>query len=181
LDARTVDIVVDGVKVASGIPYPGVGNYVELDAGEHRVQVFQAGKTGVATVETVVLLAGGQSLTVAVVGNDPVELVSIPDGDDTEPGRGRLRLVNTVPDFPASFDLGVVNGPQIVTGVGYLQASGYMSMVAGTYVLELKRGGTSEQVATGTADIASSTNNTVFAVGTLARGDIGIVAARDAF
>jgi hypothetical protein len=178
-DARTVDVVVDGNTVTQNLAYPGVGGYVDLDEGEHRVQILPAGTTGAAMVEMMVTLEGGESLTVAVVGNDPVALVVVDDGGTSANG-ANVRLFNAVPDFPANLDLGVVNGPLVVAGVAFMNASDYATVVPGSYALVLKRGGTKEEIGTMTDTLPGATNTTVFAVGSLGRGDIGLISARDA-
>jgi hypothetical protein len=170
-DARTVDVVVDGNTVTQNLAYPGVGGYVDLDEGEHRVQILPAGTTGAAMVEMMVTLEGGESLTVAVVGNDPVALVVVDDGGTSGNG-ANVRLFNAVPDF--------VNGPLVVAGVAFMNASDYATVVPGSYALVLKRGGTKEEIGTMTDSLPGATNTTVFAVGSLGRGDIGLISARDA-
>jgi hypothetical protein len=181
VDARTVDVAVDGEVVFRAVAFPGVSSYLELPAGEHRVQFFPAGSTRAAILEDTIAVSGGEALTVAILGNSPLELVTILDDRSTTAGAARARLVNAVADFPASLDLAVVNGPLVVSDVAFREASSYESLIPGIYAFTLERGGTSEDLATLTgAGLPTATASTVFAVGSLARGDIRLVVARDA-
>lgn len=182
IDARTVDVAVDGEIVASGLAYPGVSDYIELPAGEHRVQFFPAGTTTPpALQEAIVDLRPNEALTVAILGQNPLELETIRDDRTRTTNRARLRMFNAVPDFPASFDLSVVNGPTVFTEVAFRTSSGYEALVPGIYAFTLFRAGTSEDIAMLLgAQLTAGTVSTVFAVGSLARGDIELFIARDA-
>jgi hypothetical protein len=100
----------------------------------------------------------------------------------TRSDRARVKLVNTVPDFPSPFDLAIQSGPGLVGGIGYLQASGLAELIPGVYGFELRRGGTSEEVATISGQgLSAGPNYSVYAIGTLLRDDIELVFTRDSF
>ena len=179
LDARTVTVAIDGEQVAAGLGFPSVSAYLELSSGPHRVQFFPARDPSTALVETNVSVVGGGSMTVAVVGNDPVSIVTIQD-DTTPPSEhAQVRLFNAVRDFPAPFDLGIVNGPKVVENVFYLDASSYRPLIPGFYDFVLQRAGSEESIAVIDGALTPLTNSTVFAVGTLGRGDITMIVVRD--
>jgi Domain of unknown function (DUF4397) len=179
-DARNVDVVV-GSQTISALSYPEVSEYIELDPGEYRVQFFPAGSRSTSLGEVSVDLDDDEAVTVALVGLSNFQ-VSVFEDDHSNPGsEAGVSLVNTVPDFPAPFDARVMNGPTLFTDVSYLEATDVREVVAGSYNVELLRGGTNEIVTTSTNNnFASGTNYTLFAVGTLSRGDIQIVVASDA-
>jgi hypothetical protein len=180
-DARSVDFVANDAVLATGIDYGHVGPHAQLDAGEYRVQFFPEGKRGVPLVETRLTLGPNQAITVAIVG-DSSEIMTINDDRSTRSDRGGLRLANTVPDFPAPFDLAIQNGPGLLSGVGYLQVSGKAELIPGVYGFELRRHETVEEIATieGQA-ISAGGNYTVYALGTHRRDNIELLVTRDSF
>jgi len=180
-DARSVDFVVNGDALATGIDYRGVGPYAELDPGEYRVQFFPEGTRRAAIVETRVTLVSNQTVTIAVVGPSSSTL-TIVEERSTRSDRARLKMVNTVPDFPAPFDLAIQNGPGLLGGVSYLQTSGTAELIPGVYGFELRRGGTAEELAVITGQgLSAGANYTVYAIGTLTREDIELLVTRDSF
>ena len=180
-DARSVDFVVNGQVLAAGIDYGGVGPYAPLNPGDYRIQFFPEGDRDAAILETRLTLGADQAVTVALVG-DSSATVNVTHERSTRSDRARLSMVNTVPDYPAPFDLVIQNGPGLFQGIGYLQTSGPTELIPGVYGLELRRGGTTEEVAdiSGQA-MSSGANYTVFAFGSLARDDIELLVTRDTF
>jgi len=180
-DARSVDFVVNGAAVATGIDYGGFGPYAQLDPGEYRVQFFPEGDRGAALIETRVTLASNQVATIAIVGLS-FSTVTIFEERSTRSDRARLKMVNTVPDFPAPFDLAIQSGPGLFGGIGYLQTSGIAELIPGVYGFELRRGGTAEELATISGQgLSAGANYSVYAIGSLSRDDIELVVTRDSF
>jgi hypothetical protein len=180
-DARSVDFVVNGQVLATGIDYGGVGPYASLASGDYRVQFFPEGDRDEAILETVLTLGANQAVTVALVGDSSATL-NVTHDRATRSDRSRLTLVNTVPDFPAPFDLAIQNGPVLFQGIGYLQTSSPTELIPGVYGFELRRGGTTEEVAALSGQAMSSgANYTVFAFGSLSRDDIELLVTRDTF
>ena len=180
-DARSVDFVVNGADLATGIRYGEVGPYAQLDPGEYRVQFFPEGDRGAALIETRITLGSNQAVTVAIVGVS-FSTLAIYHEQSTRSDRARLTMVNTVPDFPAPFDLAIQNGPGLLGGVGYLQTSGTAELIPGVYGFELRRGGTAEEVTSISGQgLSGGANYTLYAIGTLTRDDIELVVTRDSF
>lgn len=180
-DARSVDFVVNGQVLATGIDYGGVGPYAQLAPGDYRVQFFPEGVRTAPIIETQLNLGSNQMVTVAIVGESTATISTVHERS-TRSDRARLTLVNTVPDFPAPFDLAIQNGPGLIGGIGYLQTSGTAELIPGVYGFELRRGGTAEEVAVieGQA-MSSGANYTIWAFGTLSRDDIELLVTRDTF
>jgi hypothetical protein len=180
-DARSVDFVVNGRVLAAGIDYGSVGPYAPLDAGEYRVQFFPEGDRSEAILETRLTLGAGQAVTVALVGNSSMTLPVVHERS-TRSDRARLTMVNTVPDYPAPFDLAIQSGPGLFGGIGYLQTSETEELIPGVYGFELRRGGTAEEVASISGQAMSAgANFTIFAFGSLSRDDIELLVTRDTF
>jgi hypothetical protein len=180
-DARSVDFVVNGQVLAAGIDYGVVGPYAPVDAGEYRVQFFPEGDRSEAILETRLTLGAGQAVTVALVGDSSATLPVVHERS-TRSDRARLTMVNTVPDYPAPFDLAIQSGPGLFGGIGYLQTSGTEELIPGVYGFELRRGGTAEEVASISGQaVSAGANYTIFAFGSLSRDDIELLVTRDTF
>jgi hypothetical protein len=178
-DARNVDVVI-GDQTFSALSYPEVSDYIELDAGEYRVQFFPAGSRTNPIGEASVTLSDDDSATVALVGLTAPQVEVFEDDRDTNGSQAGVTLVNTVPDFPAPFDLRVVNGDTLFSGVSYLGMSEVSDLNAGSYDIELLRGGTDEVVATSmNNNFAAGNSYTLYAAGSLRHGDIQLVVASD--
>lgn len=180
-DARSVDLVVNGAVIATGLDYRDVSPYAQLDPGEYRIQFFPEGVRTASLIETRLTLGSNQSVTVAIVGESSAT-ITVNHERSTRSDRARLTMVNTVPDFPAPFDLGIQNGPGLFGGIRYLQTSGSAELIPGVYGFELRRGGTAEEVASITGQAMSAgANYTIYAIGTLSRDNIELVVTRDTF
>jgi hypothetical protein len=182
-DARTVDVVVNGAggeETVAGLSYAGVSGYLELSPGDYRVQVFPVGSRRAAVAETLVTLSDNEAVTIALVGLSSFEVTVLEDNRiDSSSGAG-VAMVNAIPDFPAPLDALVLNGPTLFEDVGYLETSDATELIPGLYNMQLRRAGTDETVATSMGhDFAGGANYTIFAVGSLTRGDIRIVIASD--
>jgi hypothetical protein len=180
-DARSVDLVANGAVLATGIDYGGIGPFSQLDPGEYRVQFFPEGSRSAPVIETRLTLGPNQAVTVAIAG-EPSTILLVIEERSTRSDRARLKMVNTVPDYPSPFDLFIQNGPGLFGGIGYLQTSGTAELIPGVYGFELRRAGTVEEIATITNQgMSAGANYTVYAFGTLGRDNIELVATRDSF
>ncbi len=180
-DARSVDFVVNGQVLATGIDYGGVGPYAQLNPGDYRVQFFPEGVRNAPILETILTLGSNQAVTIALVGGSTTTMTVVHERS-TRSDRARLTMVNTVPDYPAPFDLAIQNGPGLFGGIGYLGISGTTELIPGVYGFELRRGGTAEEVTSISGQALSGGGNfTVWAYGTLSRDDIELLVTRDTF
>jgi len=182
-DARSVDVVVNGTggdETITGLSYAGVSDYLELGPGDYRVQFFPVGSRRAALAETSVTLSSDEAVTVALVGLSSIEVTVFEDDRIDSSGSAGVTMTNTIPDFPTPLDAVVVNGPSLIQNVGYLETSDAVTVVPGRYDIQIRRAGTDEPVATSTGhDFAAGATYTIFAVGSLTRGDMHIVIASD--
>jgi hypothetical protein len=157
-----------------------VSDYVELSPGDYRVQFFPVGSRRAALAEASVALSDSEAVTVALVGLSAFEVAVLEDERIDSSSSAGVTMTNAIPDFPAPLDLVILNGPALLRGVDYLETSDPAEVVPGRYDLQIRRAGTDEPVATSTGhDFAAGVTYTVFAVGSLTRGDLGIVVASD--
>ena len=182
-DARTVDVVVNGTggdETITGLSYAGVSDYLDLGAGDYRVQFFPVGSRRAVLAETSVTLSSDEAVTVALVGLSSVDVTVFEDDRVDSSGNAGVAMTNAIPDFPAALDAAVVNGPTLLENISYLETSDAREVVPGRYDIQIRRAGTDEPVATSTGhDFTAGATYTIFAVGSLTRGDIHIVIASD--
>ena len=183
-DAHTVDVVISGANGEStitAVPYPGVSDYLQLSPGDFRVQFFPVGSRRAALAEESVTLSNDEAVTVALVGLSAFDVAVLEDDRIDGSSQAGIMMTNSIPDFPAALDLVILNGPTLFEDVAYLETSGAAELIPGRYDVQIRRAGTDEPVATSTGhDFAAGVTYTVFAVGSLTRGDIGIMVASDA-
>ena len=167
-DAPAVDIWVNGNVVLSGVTYKTVSSYLELDAGQYRIQVTPTGRQRPIVIDATVDLASGIVYTVAAVGflnSGTIEPLVLIDNLRTAEN-ARLRFVHTSADT-GGVDVAVANGgPVLVENLTYQESSPYIEVPAGTYDLELRPTG-SNVVALSIPGVAvdGMTTYTAFAVG----------------
>ena len=181
-DAPNVDVWVNGSVVLSNVPFQAVSDYLDLDAGEYRIQVTPTGVTAPIVIDATVELQAGSVYTVAAVGflssDSLVPLVLL---DDLSIGQGaRLRFVHASADT-GGVDVAVAGGPVLFSGVTFQESSDYVEVPGGTYDLEVRPAGSST-VALSIPGVAvqAGTTYTVFAVGRSFNGTLGPLPVVDA-
>jgi Domain of unknown function (DUF4397) len=181
-DAPAVDVWVNGQVVLSDIPFKAVSDYLNLEAGEYRIQVTPAGAAAPVVIDATVPLQAGSVYTVAAVGflssNSLAPLVLL---DDLSTSAGaRIRFVHTSADTGA-VDVAVAVGPVLFENITFQEASDYIEVPAGAYDLEVRPAG-SRTVALSVpgVEVMGGTTYTIFAVGRSFNGTLGPLAVVDA-
>jgi hypothetical protein len=180
-DAPNVDVWVDGARVLQNVPFQTVSDYLEVTAGDRRIQVTPAGATTPAVIDATVPFARGKAYTVAatgLLGNGDLEPIVLED-ERSPAAAARVRFVHTSPDAPA-VDVAVTGGPVLFGGVQFREADGYLNVDPGSYDLEARLAGTST-VALSVPDVAlsGSTNYTIFAIGLAGNGTLSVLPVVD--
>lgn len=175
-DLPQVAVVVDGATRISALGYGRVTSYQEIAAGTHRVE-FRASDPKLAPpdpLQVTVSLSTGEAATVSAAGlveTHSLQAFAFSDDLRSDSGRARLKFVNAVPDFPAGFDLASERTGVLFTNVGFRQATAYRDLEQGNYDLEVRRNETLEVVIPLAQGLARNATYTVFAFGSLRRGD----------
>lgn len=135
-----VDLAVDGEVVVRDVAFRMVSDYLPVSAGSHQFRVTAAGAS--PDDEPLLELEAGVpadgAVTVAAVATRAGLGGQIYDDDLMTPPEGSalVRFIHASPDV-AAVDIGVVDGPTLVTNVAYPTASRYVSVAAGTYDLRV--------------------------------------------
>ena len=163
-DAPNVDVWLDGATVLTDVPFTAVSDYLTLSAGTHRVQVTATGSTD-PVIDAELTLDAGTSYTVAATGllADITATVLV---DDRAPaaGQAKLRVFHASPSAPASVDVAVTDGPVLVEGLAYPEATDYLTVDAGTYALEIRAAGDTAAALSLEATLEADQNYTAIAM-----------------
>lgn len=169
-DAPNVDVRVDGDIVLDDVPYKTVSDYLEIAAGEHRIQVTPTGGSVPIVIDTNVILNPDGAYTVAatgLLGQDDLRPIVLQDDQSTAANQAKVRVVHASPDAPA-VDVAVADGPVLFSSVSFRNESGYATVDPATYDLQVRPAGTQDVALTVSGvTLEAGTNYTVFAVGQL--------------
>ncbi len=144
-DAPKVDVYVNGAKTLSNVPFKTVSDYLSVPAGQYRFEVRVAGTPAntPAVIDATATLVAGTDYTVAAINfvANISGLILTDDNSAPAAGQAKVRVLHASPDAP-NVDVAVKNGPVLVANLPFGNASGYLSVPAGTYDLEVRAAGT---------------------------------------
>lgn len=170
-DAPNVDVWVDGSTVLTDVPFTAVSDYLAVPAGDHNVQVTATGETD-PVIDADLTLAAGTSYTVAAVGLlADISATVLTDDRTPAADQSKLRVFHASPSAPASVDVAVTDGPVLVEGLAYPEATGYLTVDPGTYPLEIRAAGETDAALTLEATLEAGENYTAIAMD---GGDAGV-------
>ena len=177
-DAPNVDIWVDGETVLTDVPFTAVSDYLALPAGTYNIQVTATGDT-TPVIEADLTFEVGTKTTIAAHGL-LADITAAVFADDTEvaDGQAKLRAIHLSPSAPADVDIAVHGGDVVVPGLAYPEASGYLTLDAGDYPLEIRAAGDTAAALQFDVTLEADTNYTAFAMD--AEGGVQVIAAVDA-
>lgn len=177
-DAPNVDVWVDGETVLTDVPFTAVSDYLSLPAGTYNIQVTATGDT-TPVIEADLAFEAGTAYTVAAYGR-LADITAAVFTDDTTvaSGQAKLRAIHLSPSAPADVDIAVQGGDVVVPGLAYPEASGYLTLDAGDYPLEIRAAGDTAAALKFDAALAADTNVTAFAMD--AEDGVQVIAAADA-
>jgi hypothetical protein len=181
-DAPAVDVLVNGGLAFEDVAFTEFAGYASVPAGTYNVQVVPTGATSPVVIDADLSLFYNTDYTVVAVNFlDQIEpLVLVDDNTPIAPVKSKVRFVHASPDAPA-VDIRVANGgPYLFTNVSFKGVGEYVTVPAGTYSLEVTVAGT-DTVALSLPNVMfdGGTTYTVFAVGSLAEGTLGVAVGVD--
>lgn len=181
-DAPAVDIWVNGERAITNLAFPDGTDYVELPAGEYRIQVTPAGAgADQVVIDATLTLEANQAYTAMAVGEVAnIEAIVLMDNSGVPAdGKAHVRVVHSSPDAPA-VDIAVAGGPVLFSDLAFKEWSDYLPVDAGTYDLEVRVAGT-DTVALEIPGWAAEAGKvyTVAAVGLAGDGSLTVAAFED--
>lgn len=144
-DAPAVDIYVDGARALANVPFKAVSSYLNVPAGDRRVEVRAAGSaaTSAAVIDATITPQAGRAYTVMATGalSHIAPLVIMDNLSAPAIGKGKIRVIHASPDAPA-VDIALRGGAVVVPNLSFRDASPYLELDAGVYDLEIRPAGT---------------------------------------
>ncbi|HEX6106561.1 MAG TPA: DUF4397 domain-containing protein [Gemmatimonadales bacterium] len=171
-DAPNVDVLVDGLIVASDVPYLLASDYLELEAGAHAIEIRPTGSS-TTVLEQNVTVADGSDYTVLAGGELSAITLDVLEDDNALPASGsaKVRLIHAAPSAglvdiyvtAPGADLGA-QFPSLV-GIDFGDVSPYIEVPAGDYQVRVTPTGALDVVIdTGTLPLGSGQIRTGIAV-----------------
>ena len=178
-DAPAVDVYLDGVKVdaLTNVPFGTISGYLDVPAGDHNVKVYATGTTTGAVIDANVTVAAGSRYTIAAT-NAVASIAAqvIEDKPAPDCAGAQVRVIHFSADAPAVdvATAGAAPTDAVVKNLAYPNATGYLTLPAASYDLEVRLAGTST-VALPLPGVAveACTSYSVFAVGSAANPAVG--------
>jgi hypothetical protein len=148
----SVDVDVDGKTVLNGISYGAAGTYKSSSSGSRQFEVFQTGTTTNPFFNGSVSLSSGDTTVISVNTFSTMAMTAFTD-DNAAPTSGnvKLRFIHASPTA-GGVDVYVIQPPNTIGGlspqltVQYKEASGYLSLTAGTYEVVMTQAGTQNPI-----------------------------------
>jgi hypothetical protein len=139
-DAPAVDVYVDGNAVVEGAEFKAATDYMNLPAGDHKVEIYAAGTMGSEdpVISQDLTVEAGMAYTVAAANTvENLELVVAQDSMEVTEGMTKVRVGHLSPDAP-TVDVGLVGGDALFSGAEFKAITDYQELDAGTYDLEIR-------------------------------------------
>lgn len=179
-DLEEVTVQLDGSVHRKRLVYTQVTSYDRVAPGSHRIRFVPPAKAGIdprdVQLDTMLGVGTGDAMTVIIAGlvGTRTLRVAVVHDDPTPSGEGaKIRLIHAMSDFPAALDLWQDRRTPLVRRVEFLEDSPYRRVEAGNHPLQVRRSGTREPVVPVTPyGLARNASYTMFAFGTLLRGDL---------
>jgi hypothetical protein len=148
-DAPNVDVLADGSRVLTNVPYTASSGYLPVPAGTRNVRVNPTGSS-TSVINTDLNLIGQTSYTVLATGRvaNIAPLALLDDRSAPTAGNAKVRLVHAAPGA-ANVDIYVtapsaslVGETPVLSNVPFRAASDYLELPAGSYQIRITPTGT---------------------------------------
>jgi len=180
-DAPNVDVHVDGDPAFENVAFGDLSDYAELAAGEHHVRVVPAGG-GDAVIDANLDLEEGTGYTVLATGMlaDIEPSVFTDEPGEVASDKSHVRFIHASPDAPA-VSIGVKDGPEVFTDVGFRMASDYQAVDDGSYDLDVHPAGSDDVVLSVRGlSFDGGSAYTAIAIGQVGDDTLDVILAEDA-
>jgi hypothetical protein len=186
-DAPAVDVYVNGSKVGAplaDLAFGELSNYVSLPAGTYAIKVCATADATVCPIDVPALaLAAGTHYTIAATSLlASIEAKVVVDAPAPVADKTQVRVVHLSADTPAVDVLTQDGASKVVTNLAYPDATGYLSLPAGSYDLKVCANADNTVCPLDPPALALSngTSYSVFAVGSLQGESLRAVVGVDA-
>ena len=141
-NAPAVDVYANGQPILQNISFQQLSDYLQIPAGQYRIDIFPAGNTTQRVVSKTVTVKPNMYYTVAAAGNlENIMLLPIVDNPRVPSNKAKVRFWHLSPDAPA-VDIAVHGGEPLFRNVRFKQATDYLELEPTTANLEVRLAGT---------------------------------------
>ena len=136
--APAVDVYVNDSLAFSNLEYLNFTDYVPLQAGEYKIDVYVAGTSENPVISQMVDVPEGEMITVAATGNlEDLSLLIIVDHANQVPSDdfSTFRIIHLSPNAPA-IDV-LIDGDDLISDIKFREGSSYVNIYPGTYKLRI--------------------------------------------
>ena len=148
-DQTNLALLIDGTSVAGNVAYGTSSGYMKVSSGSRHVQIEPSGATNVIIDQNLTIPSGTDTTIIAEnFSTNPSSALVLTD-DNSAPSSGdfKLRIVNVAPSLgpvdvyvvAPGTDLNTVSAT--VSNLAFGSSSGYQSLSAGAYEIELTNAG----------------------------------------
>ncbi|SDC85698.1 protein of unknown function [Cupriavidus sp. YR651] len=163
-DAPNLDVLVDGARVLSNVPYSAASAYLIFSTGTHRI-AFNVTGTSTTLIDVSLKLVNATAYTI-IAANFAASMQGLTVTDQTQAppaGQAAVRVIHTAPDA-GPVDV-LFNGQVVFAKMLFGANSGYLNLAAGTYDVKVNIAGTSTTVIQTRLTANGATNYSVVAIG----------------
>ena len=164
-DVGTADVFVDGAKLLSSFAFGAVTGYAAVPPGPHKVQIALVGKgIGGSVITQTLDVNPGYAYTVAAIGTQQsgLSLEVFVDNNLLSPGTAKLRVYQLSPD--AGSVSVAAGGTTLLNGIGYQNASNYLTVAKGGYTFQVASPGNNATLST-SETLNANTIASLFVIG----------------
>ncbi|HSQ90465.1 DUF4397 domain-containing protein [Romboutsia sp.] len=164
--APKVDVYIDGNLAFSDLGFKEFTNYVYLDEGSYKVEVYPAGTKENAAISEIVDVPDGEIVTVAATGNlDDLSLLVIPDyvSKETSDSYSTFRVIHLSPDAPA-VDI-LVDEDVLFEDIEFREGTEYVDVKPGKYNITIALSSDGKSVLSFEVTLNPNRIYTIYAVG----------------
>lgn len=137
---KSIDVYIDGERVAKNIPFKGKVHYIKLSAGEHKFDIVPSkfDQVNKATITKKIKFVEGTPYTLAIVGEqNRVDLLCIKDLVEIPKGEASLRLAHLYPGG-SKIQVAIQGGRRLIHGGTFKQVTNYINLEPALYDLEVR-------------------------------------------
>lgn len=163
-DAPNLDVLFDGARVLSNVPYSAASAYLVFSTGTHRI-TFNVTGTATTLIDISQNLANAAAYTI-IAANFAASIQGLTVTDQTvapPAGQAAVRVIHMAPDA-GPVDV-LLNGKVAFANMLFGANSGYLNLATGTYDVKVNVAGTSTTVIQTTLTANAAVNYSAVAIG----------------
>lgn len=141
-----VDVLVNGIRIVSKIPYRKTSNYISLEPGFHTVEIVSSEDSHIKLVCSRLKIDSGKVYTLAIAGRrENANLLMVQNLPMVPLDEAKMRFLHLAPELPA-VDFAVKGRDVVFPDIAFQQITDYLGLTPMTVDLELRTSGSKQVV-----------------------------------